>query len=86
MDSWYLGNGTPHPGIVPYGPWRKQKDQGPGPWDHDWVNKTLYPKIDLWPGNERWFDDQCAPMIGEFTIHQNTAPTAALFGILCGAK
>ncbi len=84
MDSWYLGDGSPHPGTVPYGPWRKEKDQGPGPWDHDWVNKTVYPKIDLWPGNERWFDDRCAPLLSEYTIHQNIAPSAAIFGILCG--
>jgi endoglucanase len=86
MDSWYIGDGSPHAGIVPYGPWRKEKDQGQGPWDHDWVNKTLYPKIDLWPGNERWFDDRCTPLESEFTIHQNIAPSAAIFGVLCQTK
>jgi hypothetical protein len=86
MDSWYIGDGKPHEGIVPYGPWRKERAQGQGPWDHDWVNKTVYPEIDKWPGNERWFDDRCAPMISEFTIHQNIAPSAAIFAILCAPK
>jgi hypothetical protein len=86
MDAWYNGKPTVHPGIIPYGPWRKEKDLGIGPWDHDWPNKTVYPAIDLWPGNERYFDNRCAPMTGEFTIHQNIAPAAAIFGILCAPK
>jgi len=83
LDGWYNGKPTVGPGIVPYGPWRKERDQGQGPWDHDWPNKTVYPKIDLWPGNERYFDNRCSPMTGEFTIHQNLAPSAAIFGVLC---
>jgi hypothetical protein len=47
------------------------------------VNPTVYPVIDEWPGNERWFDDRCTPLLSEFTIHQNTAPAAAIFGFLC---
>jgi hypothetical protein len=83
IDGWYNGKPTVHPGIVPYGPWRKAKDLGQGPWDQDWPNSTLYPAIDLWPGNERWYDNRCAPMTGEFTIHQNTCYAAATFGWLC---
>jgi len=83
MDAWYNGRGKPHPGIIPYGPWLKQKDQGSGPWDQDWPNKTLYPGIDEWPGNERWFDNRCAPLSGEFTVHQNACFTAATYGWLC---
>jgi endoglucanase len=83
MDAWYNGKGEFHPGIIPYGPWRKQTDLGAGPWDQDWPNQTLYPSIDEWPGNERWYDNRCAPMTGEFTIHQNLAPAAAVFGFLC---
>ncbi|CAN5522119.1 hypothetical protein BH11ARM2_BH11ARM2_23720 [soil metagenome] len=86
MDGWYNGKPTVHPGIIPYGPWRKEKDQGQGPWDHDWPNSTVYPPIDRWPGNERYFDNRCSPMTGEFTIHQNTAPAAAIFAVLCAAK
>lgn len=83
MDAWYNGKDRPHPGIIPYGPWRKERDLGQGPWDVAWPHKTLYPEIDAWPANERWFDNRCSPMSSEFTIHQNTAPAAALLGILC---
>lgn len=83
LDAWYNGKDVFHPGIIPYGPWRKQKDLGQGPWDQDWPNKTLYPAIDEWPGNERWFDNRCSPLTGEFTVHQNAAPAAAAFGFLC---
>lgn len=86
LDAWYNGTGKLHPGIIPYGPWRKEKTEGQGPWDVAWPHKTLYPAIDEWPGNERWFDNRCSPMNSEFTIHQNTAPAAALFGLLCAPK
>lgn len=86
MDSWYNGQDGPSPGIVPYGPWRKTRATGVGPWDSDWPNKSVYPNIDQWPGNERWFDNRCSPMNSEFTIHQNTAPSAAIYGFLCGEK
>ena len=86
MDAWYNGKGQFHPGIVPYGPWRKDKAEGAHPTDHDWANKSLYPNIDLWPGGERWFDNRCSPMNAEFTIHQNTAPSAAIFAFLCAPK
>ncbi len=83
IDAWYNGKGRPHPGIIPYGPWRKDHDEGQGPWDVAWPHKTVFPPIDAWPGNERWFDNRCSPLNSEFTIHQNTAPTAAIFGLLC---
>lgn len=85
MDAWYNGKPGPHPGIIPYGPWLKQGGEfGAGPWDAKWPNKTIYPAgIDNWPGSERWFDNRNSPLQGEFTIHQNTGPAAALFGILC---
>jgi hypothetical protein len=86
MDAWYNGKGKFHPGLIPYSPWRKEKDEGQGPWDADWPNKTLHPRIDAWPGNERWFSNRCSPLASEFTIHQNTGPAAALFGFLCGKR
>jgi len=84
MDGWYNGKPTVHPGVIPYGPWKKGKDYGMGPWDNDWANKTVHPGIDQWPGNERWFDNRNCPLSGEFTIHQNTCYAAATFGWLCG--
>jgi len=86
MDAWYNGKGKFHPGIIPYSPWRKEKDQGEGPWASDWPNKTLHPAIDAWPGNERWFSNRCSPLASEFTIHQNTGPAAAIFGFLCAER
>lgn len=82
MDAWYNGLGRFHPGLIPYGPWKKANDQGQGPWDVDWPNKTVHPPIDAWPGNERWFDNRCSPLNAEFTVHQNLAPAAAIFGFL----
>ena len=84
MDAWYNGKDEFHPGIIPYGPWKKDRAEGQGPWDVAWPHKTVYPPIDAWPGNERWFDNRGSPMNSEFTIHQNTGPAAALFGLLCG--
>lgn len=83
MDAWYNGKGQFHPGLIPYGPWKKDKDQGQGPWDVAWANKTVYPPIDAWPGNERWFSNRCSPMHCEFTVHQNLGPAAAIYGFLC---
>jgi len=86
MDAWYNGKPTLHPGLIPYGPWQKQKDQGQGPWDSDWANKTVHPGIDQWPGNERWFDNRNCPLNAEFTIHQNICYAAATYGWLCKSK
>lgn len=83
MDAWYNGKNKFHPGLIPYSPWRKVNDQGVGPWDADWANKTLHPAIDAWPGNERWFSNRNSPLGSEFTVHQNIGPAAALFGFLC---
>ncbi len=84
MDAWYNGKGTFHPGIIPYSPWRKERDPGKGPWDADWGANVVYPGIDEWPGNERWWNNRCSPMGGEFTVHQNIGPSAAIFGFLSG--
>lgn len=84
MDAWYNGKPTPHPGIIPYGPWKKNKDLGVGPWDNDWANASLHPPIDAWPGNLRWFENRGNPLGSEFTIHQTICVSAAVFGWLCG--
>jgi endoglucanase len=83
LDAWYNGKPTVHPGLIPYGPWKKEKDLGQGPWDQAWPHPTCHPAIDRWPGNERWFDNRCAPMTSEFTVHQNNCYAAAAFGFLC---
>ncbi len=83
MDGWYNGKPTVHPGVVPYGPWRDSDAPGQGPWDVKWPNKSVYPAIGMWPGNERWFDNRNCPLSSEFTIHQNTCWAAATYGWLC---
>ena len=82
LDSWYNGLGRFPPGLIPYGPWRKQS-AGVGPWDCAWPHQTVYPEIDQWPGNERWFSNRPSPLSAEFTVHQQNAPAAAIFGFLC---
>lgn len=83
MDAWYNGQTELHPGLIPYGHTRKTRDLGQGPWDPDWPNKTVYPPIDEWPANERFFDNRCSPVGSEFTVHQNLGPAAAVYGFLC---
>lgn len=83
MDGWYNGKPTVHPGIVPYGPWRESDAPGQGPWDVKWPNTTVYPAIGQWPGNERWFENRNCPLSSEFTIHQTTCWSAAVYGWMC---
>ena len=83
LDAWYRDKQPGiQPGIIPYGPWLKGANVGKGFWEADWANATLYPPIDQWPGNERWFSNRCAPLTSEFTVHQTIAPAAAVFGFL----
>jgi hypothetical protein len=87
MDAWYNGKGRYHPGLIPYSPWRKERDSGEGPWSPFWAYSTIYPtKIDAWPGNEQWFSNRCSPLGSEFTVHQNIGPAAAFYGILCAPR
>jgi hypothetical protein len=46
-------------------------------------NARIYPaSITQWPGHERWFDQRISPLSCEFTIHQNTAIAAFVYGFL----
>jgi endoglucanase len=80
IDSWCRGY---HPGMIPYGPWRTENSHPTWVTDHDWPNLTVYPAIENWPGNERWFDNRWSPMNSEFTISQTIGPSVAVFGLLC---
>ena len=84
LDSWYSDTGEIIPGITPYGPWRDEGSGASGPWDIRWPYKTLFPSgIDNWPGHERWFNNYTTPVNAEFTVHQNTVLSAAVYGYLC---
>ncbi len=85
LDSWYNGMGEMAPGITPYGPWKDGATSPTiGPWDLHWPYKTLYPEgIEHWPGHERWFNNYTTPANAEFTVHQNTVLSAAVYGFLC---
>jgi len=85
LAAWANGQGKFQAGLMPYGPWRKEKNYGAGPWDLAWPFKTLYPEISKWPGSEQWFDNRNSPLPTEFTIHQNLGPAAAFYGILCAS-
>jgi hypothetical protein len=87
IDCFSLGY---HDGIVPYGPWVTDNTNYVGMWvtDHNYADQTDYPPVGTttapnWPGNERWNNNRWSPMSSEFTISQNLAPSAALFGFLC---
>ena len=80
IDAWCGGY---FPGLVPYGPWRTETSNPTWVTDHDFPNLTVFPSVENWPGNERWFDNRWSPLNSEFTIHQNIVPSAALFGLLC---
>ncbi len=84
MDAWYNGLDRYQPGLIPYSPWRQERDPGKGPWDADWGANFVHPPVAEWPGNERWWNNRCSPMGSEFTVHQNIGPAAAIFGFLCG--
>lgn len=84
LDSWATGNGVVKPGIVPYGPWRREAYSVMGPFDLHWPEQYVHPPIDDWPGHERWFEQRYAPLTTEFTINQNSVNAAAVYGALSG--
>jgi hypothetical protein len=74
------------PGIVPYGPHRGDNNGWNGPWDADYAReRAVYPPVSEWPGHELYFENRYCPITNEFTIHQNIAPAAAVYGYLAGA-
>lgn len=85
LDCFALGY---HDGLIPYGPWLTDNTNYSGMWvtDHNYADQTDYPPgaTTNWPGNECWNNNRWSPGSSEFTIWQNTVPTAALFGFLCG--
>jgi endoglucanase len=88
LDSWLLmPENTPVKGFTPYGPFRVSgiSKNDVGPWAPWFSYRNYYPAVEKWPGHEMWGEQRTTPLIGEFTIHQNSIKTAVAYGIL-GAK
>jgi hypothetical protein len=45
---------------------------------------AVYPAVEQWPAHELYFENRYCPITNEFTVHQNIAPAAAVYGYLAG--
>ena len=85
LDAWYDGIPEMIPGFVPYGPHRGEHNGWTGPWDPDYArDRAVYPAVEQWPVHELYFENRYCPITNEFTVHQNIAPAAAVYGYLAG--
>ncbi len=82
LDSRYDGRGKMYPGFVPYGPTMAGSSTPMGPWDAGFPKVRSYPKPELWPTSQMFYNSRLSVMDGEFTIHQNLAPAAFAYGFL----
>lgn len=90
LDSWYYefeskNTGEVIPGIVPYAhhvPGMDFTGAANGPHNNDWAVQRLYPPAAAWPLHETWQNNRQSPRTGEFTINQNIAKAAAVYGFL----
>jgi hypothetical protein len=89
LDSWYDDKEQFIPGVVLYSvssP-RQPVNNWVGPWDTQMVwDKGVYPQWDKWPMHEGYVDNRYCVMGNEFTVHQNIAPAAAVYGYLCAPQ
>ena len=86
LDSWYDGRPEIIPGIVPYSVMRLDKQNDyfwNGPWHTEMAWDHMYPSKFEWPMHEGYSENRYCPMGNEFTVHQNIAPAAAVYGYLC---
>jgi len=89
IDSWYDDKEEQIPGIVPYAVCAPKDpvEKWMGPWDTNMVwDKGLYPSWKEWPRHEGYVDNRYCVMGNEFTVHQNVAPAAAVYGYLCSGR
>jgi endoglucanase len=83
LDTWFSNRQEMIPGIIPYGPAYDGWLQNNGPWSSDFALERIYPDQSYWPPHETWFENRYCPPTNEFTVHQNSAPAAAVYGMLC---
>lgn len=89
IDSWYDDKEQFIPGISLYSVLAPKQpiDKWVGPWDQRMVwDKGVYPRYDKWPMHAGYVDNRYCVMGNEFTVHQNVAPAAAVYGWLCSEK
>jgi len=82
LDTWFSNQEEMIPGIIPYGPTYDGWIANNGPWSSEFALERIYPEQSLWPPHETWFENRYCPVTNEFTVHQSSAPAAAIFGIL----
>lgn len=85
LDTWFSNREEMIPGIIPYGPTYDGWLSNNGPWSSDFALERIYPDQSLWPPHETWFENRYCPPTNEFTVHQSSAPAAAILGILGNA-
>ncbi len=85
LDTWFSNREEMIPGIIPYGPTYDGWLPNNGPWSSDFALERIYPDQSFWPPHETWFENRYCPPSNEFTVHQSSAPAAAIFGILSNA-
>lgn len=91
LNSWYYEfegktEGEAMPGLVPYAhhvPGMDFTGSANGPHNNDWAMQALYPPVAQWPVHETWQHNRQSPRTGEFTVNQNIAKAAAVYGFLC---
>lgn len=88
LDTWLHPDGRQQfiPGTIPYGPTAPGEGWPPnnGPWSSDFAWNRIYPSRDQWPLHEGFFDNRYCVPTNEYTVHQTSAPAAAVYGFLAG--
>jgi hypothetical protein len=88
LDTWLHPDGRQEfvPGTIPYGPTSYGDGWPPnnGPWSSDFAWERIYPNRNQWPLHEGFFDNRYAVPTNEYTVHQTSAPAAAVFALLAG--
>lgn len=88
LDTWLHPDGRTLfiPGTIPYGPTAPDEGWPPnnGPWSSDFAWNRIYPNKEQWPLHEGYFDNRYCVPTNEYTVHQTSAPAAAVYGMLSG--
>jgi hypothetical protein len=82
LDTWFSNRNEMIPGIIPYGPTYDGWLFNNGPWSSEFALERIYPDQSKWPPHETFFENRYCPPSNEFTVHQNSAPAAAIYGML----